>query len=87
MTGPVTDAEREADLRRRVRHQIRVPMFKSQLQGRRSPFEDLKIRRAWEAFYVSGAFEGPPEKLENPMITRFDPARPFDPDPLADPPS
>lgn len=72
MTGPVTDAEREADVRRRVRQQIQKLMFKSALAGRRSPFESVKVRRAWEDFYVSGAFEGPPEKMQNPKIEKFD---------------
>lgn len=87
MTGPPIDAAaREADLRRRVRRQIKILRVKAAARGKVSPFESAKLRSAFEDVVVAVGL-GAPEDLEDPTVTRFDPAHPFDPDARPDPAS
>lgn len=87
MTPPMDAAAREADLRVRIRRQIKILRVKSAALGRPSVWDSPKMRDAFEAVAVSGGLGFPPEQLEDPIVTRFDPADPFNADPRPDSPS
>ncbi len=72
MTGPVTDAEREAEVRRRVRHRLKALRVKAALLGKPSPWDSPKMRAAFEDLAVAGGLGFPPEKLEDPKVVKFD---------------
>lgn len=76
MTVPPMDAAaREADLRRRVRREIKILRVKAAALGKPSPWDSAKMRSAFEDLFVDGAFDYPPEKLKDPKVIYFDPVR------------